>query len=193
MGRAWTLGLVTLGVALVGAPAEAAAPTRAATARTIVVIDVSASSALASETKEDHEIARAVRRAVAAHQNARGELDYALRDLHGPLNAGGEVRDRQNVATAMGLIDAGLAGMDAEDFEDASDQLMSAARLIEDSLAVVEDDTLYGRVLLLLGEARLRAGDPDGAGRAFRKAVIAGADASGSSDAAKAAFARAER
>lgn len=187
MTKGWTRCLVSLGAVLLCVPAGAAEPTRSATSRTIVVIDLS------DESKEAREIAREVRRAVGAHQNAQGELDYAPREVHGPLNAGGEVRARQSIATAMGLIDAGLAGMDAEDYEDASDQLMSAARLIEDSLAVVDDDTLYGRVLLLLGESRLRAGDEEGAAPAFRKAVIAGADPSGSSDAARAAFERAKR
>lgn len=171
----------------VAPPVLAAAPPLADTARQIVIVG------LAADDQVDAELLGELQRAVEEHVNAAGKRDYEVKDPNPILNAGGEVEDRQNIATAKGFLDAGQGSIKAEDFEDAVDQLGSAVNLLETSYGVLEDRDLYPRALLLLGEARRRRGDKSGAILAFRRAAAVGADPESLSDAGRALFAQASR
>ncbi|TNF28560.1 MAG: PEGA domain-containing protein [Deltaproteobacteria bacterium] len=185
---------LSLGVAVVAATAGSSSqafaeqPGRAANARRIVVVDLS------PDEKEHAEILHEVRAALEQHVDAKGLRDYVVVTTHASLNAGGEVQEQQNAATVKGLLGAGRAAMDAKDYDDATDQYMSALKLLEGSLGVLEgdDQEVLHEVLLGLGSARLEAGDKEGADRAFRRAAASKADASGLSERAKRAYAAAE-
>ncbi len=138
---------------------------QAASARSIVVVD------LATDDKEHTEIRREIWRAVSRHQNADGERDFLLQDLNAALNAGGEVDDLQNIATAKGFLDAGRAALAADDPEDALDQLTSAQQLFSQSYAVLSDSGQLGSTLLMLADAKLRTGDTAGANETFMRAA----------------------
>lgn len=178
--------LLTVSLAFAPLMARAGALKRAPNARTIVLVDLS------PDDKEHAEILFEIRRAVEAHQSDKGLYDYDVRDVHVQLNAGGEEADQRNAATAKGLVDAGRGAMEAKDFEDASDQFLSALKLCETSSGVFEDANLLGEVLLRLGEARLAAGDAEGSTRALRRAASTRADATILTAEGKAAYQRAE-
>lgn len=184
--QAWTFGVI-MATALAAPPAQAA-PGRAPNARKIVVVDLS------PDEKEHAEIVYEVRHAVESHVNPKGLRDYDVTSVHGSLNAGGEVTEQQNAATVKGLVGSGHAAMAAKDYEDATDQFVSALKLLEGSLGVLEgdDQEVLDEVLLGVGEARLAAGDKEGADRLFRRAAASKADPSKLSDAGKRAFAAAE-
>ncbi|MCA9517511.1 MAG: PEGA domain-containing protein [Myxococcales bacterium] len=188
LGRAAALAVATSFVTTtIATPVLAAEPALADTARQIVIVG------LAADEKENAEFLGEVQRAVEEHVNAEGKRDYQLKDPNPILNAGGEAQDRQNIATAKGFLDAGQASMQAEDFEDAVDQLGSAVNLLETSYGVLEDRSVYQSALLLLGEARRRRGDKAGALQAFRRAATIKTDAEGLSDAGRALFAQAAK
>jgi|GEM_PF-2095386 len=175
-------------VTLAGPEASAADPERASSARKVLVVDLS------GDEKEHVEILHEIRRALEKHVNADGLRDYNVATVHASLNAGGEVQEQQNAATVKGLIGAGRAAMEADDFDDATDQFVSALKLLEGSLGVLEgdDQEILNEVLLGLGSARLEAGDKEGADRAFRRAAASRADGSGLRPKAQRAYAAAE-
>ena len=153
------------------------------TARTTVVIDLSA------DEKENAEFMLEVRRAVAEHRTKRGSADFTLIDVNGPLNAGGETKDRTNIATAQGFAQAGKASADRKDWVDAADQYESARKLFEESLAVSEDPAaIYGPLVVKLGEAQLLGGDVAASKDPFQQGVFWGAPDTGLDAKAKAAY-----
>jgi tetratricopeptide (TPR) repeat protein len=128
-------------------------------ARVVVVVDTSDS------TRAHARVAHDVRRALHKRK------DYTLFQIHSALNAGDEVEAQNNIKTAQGFHDAGQVAFESGDVEDASDQLESAARLMEKSFAALTDITEYRALLLRLGEARLANGDEAAAARALERAV----------------------
>ncbi len=170
------------------APAAFGAAPRSPDARPLVVVDLS------PDAKENAELLLALRVAVADHTNKRGERDYQVHDVNASLNAGGETRDRQNVATAQGISQAGKASFDAKDYRDAADQYESAKKLYEESLAVVDQPAVtYPAVLLALGESQTLSGDRKGALATFAEAAIWGADSDRLGATARALFEQATK
>src|SRR5690606_18676252 len=106
----------------------------------------------------------------------------------GSLNAGGEEDARRSITTAAGFVDAGNAAMAADDYEDAVEQFVSARRMYESALAVMDSLDPYVQTLMYLGEARLRGGAEEGAMEAFQRAAALGASAEGFGEQVQAAF-----
>lgn len=134
---------------------------RSEDARGLVVIDLS------EDEKDNGELLLDVRQASVDHVDRKGDYDFTVIDVNGPLNAGGESKDRTNIATAQGFMQAGKAAADKKEWVDAADQYESARKLYEESLAVVDDKSLYGTLVVRLGEALFLSGDANGAKAAF--------------------------
>jgi len=165
------------------------APTgqRSDAARSAVVVDLSA------DEKENAELLLDVRSAVAEHINRKGDYDFTVVDVNGPLNAGGETKDRTNLATAQGFAQVGVASAGKKEWLDAADQLDSARKLYEESLGVADDPrAVYAPLVVKLGEALLMNGDAAGARDAFLQAAFWGAAASTIGAEGKAAFQKAK-
>ncbi|MFO0746614.1 MAG: PEGA domain-containing protein [Myxococcota bacterium] len=155
-------------------------------ARGVVVIDLS------QDEKENAELLLDVRQATADHVDKRGDFDFKLTDLNQPLNAGGESKDRTNIATAQGFAQAGKASADKKEWADASDQYESARKLYEESLAVIDDPAIYGPLVVREGEALLLGGDDKAARDMFLQGAFWEAKVDGLDPKARAAYDKAK-
>lgn len=162
--------LTTALVLSVAAPAMLATPALAEGegTREVAVITI------AKDTKVHAEIVHDIVAAFKKDQN------FVLKDLHGVLNAGGEVQDQNNVKTAQAFVKAAKAALKAGDWEEAAEQFESASRLMEKSYAFLPDKDAYPQVLLQLGAAQISAGDKSTGKDTLKKAAIMKADVAAS-------------
>ena len=188
LATALALAAMTLVVLPQGALAAAPTGKRAESARGTAVVDLS------QDEKENAELMLDVRGGVALHTNKKGDLDFVLTDVNSSLNAGGEQKDRTNIATARGFASAGQAAHDKKEWADAADQYESARKLYEESLAGTDDPSgTYGPLVVRLGEAQLLAGDSKAAREAFIQGAFWGARVSDLDPKAEAAYELAQR
>ena len=145
--------------AVVFAWPSSASPASNTDARQVVVVDLS------EDTRENARVTHDVVRALHKHP------DYAVRDLHAALNAGDEVDAQNDIKTAQAFHRAGQDALARGDVDDAVEQLESASRLMEKSIAVLGDPAEFRTLLLNLGMAHLQNRDRRAAKRVFQRAV----------------------
>ena len=102
---------------------------------------------------------------------------YDVKDVDAILNAGAAANQMSDVRTAQGFHKVGVEAFAGGKYEEAVEQLESAARLMEQSYAFLSDFSEYGAVLLELAAAKLRANE-EGAEATFERAAIIKADLS---------------
>jgi tetratricopeptide (TPR) repeat protein len=127
---------------------------------TVTLIDLSPEGP--AEREIAHDVARALR------------LDAArrYRDPDEQLNLGAEDADVANIRGARGLLRAGKRLLAARSWAEAAEELEGAVTSYLASFAHAEEEDAIEQCLALHGVALHRAGDQEGAARAFRRAVV---------------------